>query len=200
MISGDYPGQLVRQLNFATEDQQSMFFAGAVGSMGPAYRSYGSAATAEIAETLSGQIQVLSMLGMSANPEVFLGAFRVPIRLPRSQMRISNQLALKPWIFTKLSGIQDQEVFMQIHIIDRHIWIGLPCDFSGELAVPLYEMARAKGYQLSITSFNGGYIGYVIEDKWYKLNTYESRTMSWYGPYMGSYFTDLISHTIKLLP
>ena len=52
-----------------------------------------------------------------------------------------------------------------------------------------------------INSFNGGYIGYVTDDKWYDMegiNTYETYTMNWYGPFNGKYFSDLIKKIIQL--
>ena len=77
--------------------------------------------------------------------------------------------------------------------------IGTPCDFSGELAVPLYEFARQRGLELIITSFNGGYIGYITDDKWYDLEKYETKTMNWYGPGNGRYFTEIIKKLIEAI-
>jgi hypothetical protein len=51
-----------------------------------------------------------------------------------------------------------------------------------------------------INSFNGGYVGYITDDKWYDrtdINTYETYTMHWYGPYNGTYFSKLIKEIIK---
>jgi hypothetical protein len=45
---------------------------------------------------------------------------------------------------------------------------------------------------LQCTSFNGDYIGYVIPLKYYHLNGYEPRTMSFFGPNVPDFFVDLI--------
>ena len=49
-----------------------------------------------------------------------------------------------------------------------------------------------------VTSFNGGYIGYITNDKWYDLKEYETFTMNWFGPYNGSYFIYLINNLIAI--
>ena len=49
-----------------------------------------------------------------------------------------------------------------------------------------------------ITSFNGGYMGYVTKDEWYDEDLYETRTMNWYGPYNGAYFEELIEGIIEI--
>jgi hypothetical protein len=38
-----------------------------------------------------------------------------------------------------------------------------------------------------VTSFNGGYIGYITPVKYYDVDHYETRTMNWYGPGTGEY-------------
>jgi len=35
-------------------------------------------------------------------------------------------------------------------------------------------------------------VGYIIPDKYYHLNEYESRLMSWYGPGMAPYVNEMI--------
>ncbi len=52
-----------------------------------------------------------------------------------------------------------------------------------------------------INSFNGCYIGYVTDDKWYDkhdIYTYETYTMNWFGPYNGKYISELIKKTIEI--
>jgi neutral ceramidase len=58
-------------------------------------------------------------------------------------------------------------------------------------------MARAQGQNLIVTSFNGGYVGYITKDEWYDLNKYETRTMNWFGPYNGAYFSEIIGSIVE---
>ncbi|MNL88063.1 hypothetical protein D3C87_2175550 [compost metagenome] len=50
-----------------------------------------------------------------------------------------------------------------------------------------------------VTSFNGGYIGYITHDKYFNRDLYETKTMSWYGPYNGAYLQEVIKDIIDKL-
>ena len=56
----------------------------------------------------------------------------------------------------------------------------------------LYAYAKSKNLNLILSSFNGGYAGYVPDDQWYDLEEYEPRSMSWYGYDNGAYFVEII--------
>ena len=62
---------------------------------------------------------------------------------------------------------------------------------SGELSGVFYEkweqLAQSKGLNLIVTTFNGGYIGYITPDSLYDENFHEVREMNWYGPVLSSY-------------
>ena len=51
--------------------------------------------------------------------------------------------------------------------------VSTPCDFSGELIVPIEKAISNNQLNLIINSFNGGYIGYITEDKWYDRRRYQ---------------------------
>jgi hypothetical protein len=76
--------------------------------------------------------------------------------------------------------------------IENQIWLSTPCDFSGELALDIAGELRQQRLDTVITSFNGDYIGYVIPLKYYHLDGYEPRTMSFFGPNVPDMFEDLL--------
>ena len=78
-------------------------------------------------------------------------------------------------------------------------WISTPCDFSGELALGIKDYARRNGLQAVVTSFNGDYIGYVIPSRYYHLDGYEPRLMSFFGPDTPEYLSDLIRRMLAPL-
>jgi len=43
-----------------------------------------------------------------------------------------------------------------------------------------------------VTSFNSHYIGYVVPQKYYFLNEYETQIMGFYGPQMAPYMSEII--------
>ena len=58
-------------------------------------------------------------------------------------------------------------------------------------------MAEENGLHLLITTFNGGYIGYITPDEYYNHNFHEVRDMNWFGPYNGAYFDEIIRGIIR---
>ena len=46
--------------------------------------------------------------------------------------------------------------------------------------------------EIVLTSFNGGYIGYITPDAYYDLKKYETRDMNFFGPYNGAYISEML--------
>ena len=196
LLSGDYPAALVEQLNDPFDF--GAFAAGAVGSMAVnSEKPTSDLVIEEVSTELNDQVQLLSLIGLDQPPIQQLASIRLPLPMREPYAKVTNSFAIRPYIFKKAFGDYTNDI--SVAVMGNAIFIGLPCDFSGELAVPLYEQARALGYQLFITSFNGGYAGYVIKDEWYDLSKYEARTMSWYGPDSGSYVSEVISRLIQTI-
>lgn len=77
--------------------------------------------------------------------------------------------------------------------------LSVPCDYSGELALELYEDMPA-GAQLLISGFNGGYVGYITPDEYYhSVKKAETREMNWTGPYTGSYMQEVLGEVAEKL-
>lgn len=197
-LTGDYPAYLQNGILADSLLDFTVFTAGAVGSMGPVYDSLSDGQQAnEMAAELAQQLKFYQMLAYYDWQQPTPQSFKINLDLPRPQFKISQNLALRPWLFEwafgnyphHISGIK----------LGQTLFLGLPGDFSGELAVQLYEHARSKGVNLVITSFNGDYTGYIIRDNWYDLPKYEARTMSWYGPDAGSYFSEIVTRIIDEL-
>ncbi len=194
LLTGDYPSYFHNELKWDSSGYFPMYLAGAVGSMGPDGPGNGNDRAIAIGEGLANQVRDLNLLGLPFESEVELQSFniRVPLRAP--QLKISRNLKLRPWVFKQLVG--EYPIEFSVVRIGNVLLVGTPCDFSGEVALPLYEYAREKGLNLIITSFNGGYIGYVTRDDRYDLEKYETRSMNWYGPDIGAYFSEIIRRII----
>lgn len=181
-LSRDYSGVLVDSLQPAF----ALYMAGAVAGMGPVERG----------ET---EFEEVENLGMSVlhhfnrRREIYLGdtlvSALIPVPLPEPTARLTRNLALRPWVFKRFFG--DYKAFIKVTRVGNVLLLGMPADFSGEIMVELDEYARQKGLNLIITSFNGGYIGYITADKLYDSGHYEAVTMSWYGYQNGGYFTEV---------
>lgn len=193
VLSRDYPGMLVDSLekgryNFA------MYMAGAVGSMGPIEK--GTDDFDEVKNQAYGvQKSVLSSDTIKQlNNKAILKSLTIPLPLRDPSPRLTMDIVLRSWAFKKAFG--EYPVFVKALRIGNVLMVGMPCDFSGELVAGLDAYAKTKGLNLMVTSFNGGYIGYITHDKYFDRDLYETKTMSWYGPYNGAYLQEVIKDII----
>ena len=187
-LSADYPGTWQR----AVEQQvpgMAMFFAGAVGSHGPGGAGEGFDRAERLGRALADSVLRL-LPAVTLVDTVTLTGAGLRVDLPGHHLRLSDGLRLNPVLARHL--IPEVTPMLQVFRIDRLLWIGAPCDFSGELAIDLKNLARVWGFAGLVTSFDGSYVGYVIPGRYYHLDAYESRLMSFFGPYMGPYFDELI--------
>jgi len=188
-LSADWPGEAVKQIEQSGKVEFACFSAGAVGSHGPFEHSkiqeeelsYMAKGVAEIAKSVLDTLQT--------NQVNTLQMQRVPVYLREAQMRINKNFALSPKWFYKLFG--NLQLYINKLQVGNLVFIGMPCDFSGELSYIIEPTAKKMGLELHLTSFNGGYGGYITEDNWYELDAYETRTMGWFGPGNGNYFSEL---------
>lgn len=189
-LSRDYSGALVDSL----KPDFAMFMAGAVASMGPVER--GETEFKELENQASGVLNHFKerneiRVGSSIISEL------IKIPLPEPTGRLTENLALRTWVFKRFFGSYD--AYIKVTKIGNVLILGMPADFSGEIMVELDAYARRKGLDLIITGFNGGYVGYITPDKLYDSGTYETVTMSWYGYQSGGYFTQISKDIIDIL-
>ncbi|MFN8349321.1 MAG: neutral/alkaline non-lysosomal ceramidase N-terminal domain-containing protein [Spirosomataceae bacterium] len=197
VLSRDYPGVLVDSLEKGEADF-AVFMSGAVGSMTPHIEGATDfiQAAAE-ADSLESDVQK-QLPGMQpfVNPSFQMLTLPLPLREPNP--RISLHWRLRPWVFHKAFG--DFPNYVKVLRIGNLLMVGFPCDFSGELVADMSAYAEKKGLKLMVTSFNGGYIGYITPDKYYSKDSYETLTMNWFGPYNGAYFQEIARDIIDKMP
>ncbi|MFN8340305.1 MAG: neutral/alkaline non-lysosomal ceramidase N-terminal domain-containing protein [Cyclobacteriaceae bacterium] len=193
-LSRDYPGKLVdlleqRGYTFA------MFMAGAVGSHGPAggsgWEGVERMATL-LADAVTGHPDSLHTVGSS-----LLSMTRTRMYLGDPQFKISKDWRVAPYIFRTLVG--EYPVYLTGLTVGDVRMLGAPCDFSGSLMRPLDSLALTYGNRAMVTSFNGGYVGYITCDAYYDLDYHETRIMNWYGPGNGAYFSECFGILIDRL-
>lgn len=190
-VAGDYPYLLTESIERDSIYELASFRAGAVASMGTGPSDQSQMELANwMSVGIKEELSLLQMLPPTPFPKASIESYKIPLYLGDPQLKISTNLCLRPWLFRQLVG--EYPVDIAVASIGEVLMVGLPCDFSGELAMPLYQYARERGITLIINSFNGGYIGYIPKDEWYDLNKYETRSMAWYGHDMGAYVSDLI--------
>lgn len=191
-LSGDYPQYLV---NYLEEDDTdfAMFAAGTVGSHRPINKGDGISSIKQYAHTLD------SVLAASTSEPIPVTGSAIkfttlPLTLRDAHYRISDHIRLRPWVFNAMFG--DTNAHFDLVQLGNTLMISSSGEISGIFYKKWEKKAAEKGLNLFITSFNGGYIGYITPDKYYNHNYHEVREMNWFGPYNGAYFDEIITKLI----
>lgn len=192
-FSGDYPGCWQRFLEESTGGM-AVFFAGGTGSHSPRAGAPSFAGAERMGQGLA-QIVLDKLPQIHLTNQVTLGMFGLEVTLPELHARLSDGIRLRPWLARHFLPVSTTTM-LQVFMLDQCRWVSAPCDFSGELALEIKESCRARGLDVVITSFNGDYIGYVIPDRYYHLDGYEPRLMSFFGPNVPDYFAEMIQRVI----
>lgn len=192
LFSGDYPGYFENKLE-AELGGVVLFAAAGVGSHRPAGPGKGFEKARNIGHALADS--VLIDFTSRYEKECDLKYFRLPVEKHDLQIRVSENIRLAPWLAGKFFNVEDS--YIQVIKLDRFLIMGSPAEFSGELALMVKEHSRNKNLLTTITSFNGCYLGYVTPSKYYSMNEYETRLMSFLGPYTGDYLTELMIKIVE---
>jgi hypothetical protein len=188
-FSADYPGCWERAVERATAGT-ALFLAGGVGSSSPVPGASGFAGTERMGQALA--TALLEQLPRTAlTNRLAFGMLGLEVSLPPLNVRVADGIRLRPWLASDLLPVR-KSCLIQAFRLDDCIWVATPCDFSAELALEVKDSLKARGFGAVVTSFNGDYIGYVIPLKYYHLNGYEPRLMSFFGPNVPDYFEELI--------
>lgn len=188
-FSGDYPGAWQRGVEHATGGL-ALFFAGGVGSHSPVPGERGFVGAERMGNTLAAMLLDEMRLVALTNQAAFSLA-GVELTLPPLNWRITDGIRFRPWAAGALLHAP-KRAFAQAFRIGKTVWLSTPCDFSGEMALGIKDLMRARGADAVVTSFNGSYIGYVIPNRYYHLPGYEPRVMSFYGPNTTDYLDEIL--------
>lgn len=182
-LSRDYPGMLVDNLEHRGY-KFAMFLAGSVGSQ----RASAPADNWECMEWMSREISDALLANRNrfqpvSDTSLVMQKFDLPLSDP--QVKISEDWKVRSWMFRTAFG--EYESFLTVLRLGHIVMLGAPGDFSGEFNAPLDSLAATMGMEVMVTSFNGGYIGYITPGKYYDIDHFETRLMNWYAPGTGDY-------------
>jgi neutral ceramidase len=199
-LSADYPGEMIPLIEQAGKVEFAMYSAGMVGSHipKPIVKNNADLQNAVYIHAYGDSLAKIINKGMDSikfqpGNALCTGVLDLPLRAPH--LKISEDWRVRPWVFDLLFGPYDPKI--RILKINDALFIGMPCDFSGELMKDFDSLCQDKKIKLIITSFNGGYIGYINVDKYYNTPKAEMRDMNWFGPYNQAYFTEIVQRILK---
>lgn len=193
-LSADWCGLLMKQLNGSGKIDFASFSAGAVGSHGPYEATKEQEAEAEYMADGVAKIVLQNFDSIPVNFVSRISMLHVPLCLRDPNLRVSNNIVVRPWLFKKLFG--DEKTYINTFQLGNIFFAGMPCDFSGELVNEIDSASDRKNLKLMVTSFNGGYIGYITDSRRYQLNTYETRVMGWFGNNNGDYMSEIVMRVL----
>jgi hypothetical protein len=193
VLSADYPGKLIHLLEQEGKYDFAMFMAGAVGSHGPSTPDGGWTCVDWMADHMVEKIK--SMTGKYELKNTTMEMHRIPLALTGQQPKFLHNWRIRPWLFKGVFG--QYPSFISVLRIGDIVMLGTPCDFSGEFNFSLDSLAAKKNVFPVVTSFNGGYIGYLTPEKYYDIDHYETQLMNWYGPGNGEYVRDALEKLLN---
>lgn len=195
-FSADYPGYWQRAMERGSVDL-AIFCGGSVGSQSPSGEGKGFERPKNIGESLADSLKKY-LPNIILKDKIDLSSITLKVVLPEYNIRLTTKICFREWFSKKLMPFPEN-VYLQTIKIGNIIWLTSPCDFSGEFALQLKNFIASKGYQANVTSFNGSYVGYIIPGKYFYLDSYEPKTMGWFGPNMGEYTFELLRHLSDII-
>ncbi|MEP1085064.1 neutral/alkaline non-lysosomal ceramidase N-terminal domain-containing protein [Algoriphagus sp.] len=192
-LSGDYPFYLTKELENDGFDF-ALYAAGTVGSHSPLRPGNTPEMVKHYAHQLDSTLNLrMTYYSTIKNKQIRTGYLPISLRAPH--LRVTDNLRLRPWLFNYLLG--DTNAHLDITQIGNTLMIASSGELSGVFYEKWEQLAQSKGLNLIVTTFNGGYIGYITPDELYDENFHEVREMNWYGPGNGKYFDNLILKIIE---
>ena len=203
--SAEYPGYLQRRIETET-GAFAMYLGGALGSMGPsAPPGDDDFARAQAMGEGLAKLVLEDAAKAEFKDSVDVASVGVPLELPPFQVRVSSTKWRLSKFLPPLLGI-DGDGWIHGARLGDVVFIGLPCDFSGEISAAWKAGAEKQGRDLWTTSFCADYAGYVSPDKYYMDIreedgdlAYETGMMSWTGPHQEAYFAALKDRIVAAL-
>jgi hypothetical protein len=198
-LGGDYPAALVEELKRRTGARSVLFASGAVGDASPARlkaRSQFKSSQALGVALANDLMAALPSARFESN--VALGNLRLdvdlpPVRLPFFGARLRFSPALTWWIADRMTHLHALR-------LGPAVLVGFPGDYSGHLADRLDGLTAKTGLSVVSTSFDGDFRGYLVSGQVFRdRSCYETRWMSFYGPWTGDYFNDLARRMVNRL-
>ena len=192
-LSGDYPSYLMDYLEEDNVDF-AFFAAGTVGSHRPMAPGNDILAVRQYVHSLDSVLTASEAITKPIKGSSLRSA-TLPLYLREAHYRISDNIRLRPWLFNAAFG--DTNAHFDVVQLGNILMVSSSGEISGVFYEQWENLAAEKGLHLIITTFNGGYIGYITPDQYYNYHYNEVRDMNWFGPYNGAYFDEIITNIIE---
>jgi hypothetical protein len=201
-LSPDYPGGFVEYARQMKWTDYAMFAAGAVGDAAPNFEPQRT--EAQRAHMMGRHLGSILLRNFQRNQDrahinqATLQSAVVEIDLPHPRITLKRGWRLSPII---TNAVLNQSS-TQLHVlqIGPLVLVGFPGDVGGGISQDLAEWGKERGLTILTTSFNGDYIGYIIQgDRATEFDTYETTLMNFFGQRNGDYLSDMAKQVVTKL-
>jgi hypothetical protein len=194
-LSAEYPGRVVTELE--SEVDFAMFMAGMVGSHGLTGIKGKNIDKIQVAgEQLSAKILNNEYL-IPINHSAPIQYQEIELPVKEAKLRLGGNWQLRNWVFEQ--GFGKMKASISLFKIGELVMLSMPGDFSGEL-YQNHIAGNHEDLEVIITSFNGDFIGYIIDDRHYwSSQKDETNVMNWLGPHGGEYFAIITNQILDML-
>ena len=132
-----------------------------------------------------------------------LETYEIEVRMPPVQLRVSGSgpfatRRLRHAVAARLLEEDLSVTRIQVVRLGPVLWIGVPCDLSASIGMPVLEQARKAGFVPVIMSMSNEWIGYVLTEEEYREASYKS-TSQLHGPLTGPLFRALLLRVVDRL-
>jgi hypothetical protein len=196
-LSGDFPGATARSLE--EHGGVALYTAGAVADQtataptAPDRFAAVEAMGRDLAQRVHAARSALPPTAWSDHAA--LAAWRLSLALPPPQIKVSPGRRVPQFVGDLFF---DRRTTLAIAVIGEGVLIGVPCDLSAQIGAAWKTEARRVDRRAVIVGFANDYVGYVIPSEYYETSHYEAR-MSFNGPYMDRYFTEVVFRALARL-
>ena len=190
-LGGDYPASLVAEIKRRTGARMVLFAAGAVGDASPGRpKAPSQAESAALLGSFLADDLMAALPSARFDREPVVDHLRLDVDLPPVRLPF-----VAGWLrFSPLATwwIADRRTHLHAVRLGPAVLVGFPGDYSGQLADELAGSFRGTGLSAVATSFDGDFRGYLVSGRVFRdVPCYETRWMSFYGPWTGEYFNDV---------
>ena len=194
-LSADYPGAFVNRLREQSGAAFVAFAAGAVGDAAPARPAASDCRESArlLGEGLAAKLAPrIGELRYERHPQ--LAVQRLEVTMPELQVALNARWRVSP---LATAWIAEPRTHLHVLRIGPLVLLGMPGDFSGELANRLESEVAGSETALVVTSFNGDYKGYFVSREIFTgMHRYETRVMNFFGPWGGDYLNAIAARMI----
>jgi neutral ceramidase len=198
-LSSGYPGALVDEIKRRTGANMVLFAAGAVGSSRPTFGGEKRPDERYARAVAYGKLLADRLMKHWDEKEYerrfVMSNTRLKVDLPPMRLTVASRLRLNP-LYT--SHLLDRQSHVHVLRIGQTVLTGFPADYGSDLALALDEWFTGRQLNLIPTSFNGDYRGYMVsQNLYFEYGNYETRVMSFFGPWVGDYLNDTVKRIIE---